>query len=73
VIGDTDPARQIDVVQFICETYGCAMPESQPLEQVPASLRADRTVDSARARAMLGVQLRFPSYRIGMSRQATGL
>jgi nucleoside-diphosphate-sugar epimerase len=73
VIGDTDPARQIDVVQFICETYGCAMPESQPLDQVPASLRADRAVDSSRARTLLGVQLRFPSYRLGMSRAQTGL
>lgn len=72
VIGDTDPSRQIDVVRFICETYGCAMPESQPLDQVPASLRADREVDSTRAQTLLGVQLRYPSYRLGMSRAATG-
>jgi hypothetical protein len=73
VIGDSDPAPQIDVVKFICETYGCAMPPSVPIDQVPVTLRADRTVDSSRARALLGVQLRFPNYRLGMSRQATGL
>jgi nucleoside-diphosphate-sugar epimerase len=73
VIGDEDPARHIEVVRFICETYDCALPASQPLDQVPASLRADRTVDSSRARSLLGVQLRYPSYRTGMSRAATGL
>jgi nucleoside-diphosphate-sugar epimerase len=73
VIGDLDPAPHIDVVKFICETYGCAQPPSQPLEEVHASLRADRAVDSARARTRLGVELRYPSYRLGMSRQATGL
>lgn len=73
VIADTEPSRHVDVVRFICETYGCPMPASQPLDQAPASLRADREVDSTRARTLLGVQLRYPSYRLGMSRAATGL
>jgi nucleoside-diphosphate-sugar epimerase len=73
VIGDEEPAPHIEVVRFICETYGCPLPPSQPLEEVHASLQADRAVDSARARTQLGVQLRYPSYRQGLARAATGL
>jgi nucleoside-diphosphate-sugar epimerase len=73
VIGDEEPARHVDVVRFICETYGCPMPASAPLEEMHASLQADRAIDSARARQLLGVTLRYPSYRDGMSRAATGL
>jgi nucleoside-diphosphate-sugar epimerase len=73
VIGDAEPAPHRDVIRFVCETYGCPMPESVPLDSVHASLQADRAVDSARARARLGVTLRYPSYREGMSRQATGI
>lgn len=73
VIGDAEPAPHIEVVRFICESYGCALPASLPLESVHASLRADRAVDSARARARLGVRLRYPSYRQGMAPDATGL
>lgn len=67
VIGDAEPARHVDVVRFVCETYGCPMPASVPLESVHASLQADRSVDGSRAREKLGVSLRFPSYRQGMS------
>jgi len=73
VIGDAQPAPHVEVVRFICETYGCPMPPSVPLDSVHPSLRADRAVDSSRARARLGVQLRFPSYRDGMARNATGI
>lgn len=73
VIGDEDPAPHIQVVRYICETYGCPLPPSIPLEQVHASLQANRAIDSSRARADLQVQLRHPSFRTGMSRSATGL
>jgi nucleoside-diphosphate-sugar epimerase len=73
VVGDAEPAPHIEVVRFICQTYGCPMPPSVPLEQLHASLQADRAVDSTYTRARLGVRLRYPSYREGLSRQATGL
>ncbi|HKU36835.1 MAG TPA: hypothetical protein VJR89_01775 [Polyangiales bacterium] len=71
--GDLEPAPHIDVVRFICERYGVPMPPAAPLETLHASLRADRAVDSARARERLGVTLRFPSYRQGMAPEATGI
>lgn len=73
VVGDLAPGPQIDVVRFICEAYGVALPDSLPLEDAPASLRADRRVDPSRALAMLGVKLRYPSYREGMAPAATSL
>lgn len=73
VIGDEAPAPHIEVIRYICETYNCPLPPTIPLESAHASLQADRAIDSARARASLKVTLRFPSYRDGMSRAATGL
>jgi nucleoside-diphosphate-sugar epimerase len=73
VIGDEAPAPQIEVVRFICEQYRVAMPPHAELADVHASLRADRAVDSIRARQQLGVTLRYPNYRAGMSPAATGI
>ena len=73
VVGDLDPAPHIDVVRFICSSYGVALPASAPLESLHASLRADRAVDASRALEQLGVTLRFPSYRQGMAPEVTGL
>jgi nucleoside-diphosphate-sugar epimerase len=73
LVGDLEPAPHVDVVRFICATYGVPMPPFVPLESVPESLRADRSVDASRTIAKLGVKLRYPSYREGMARAATGL
>ena len=73
VVGDLEPAPHIEVVRFICSSYGAPLPASAPLESMHASLRADRAVDASRALARLDVSLRFPSYRQGMAPEATGL
>jgi hypothetical protein len=44
-----------------------------PLERVHASLQSDRAIDSSRAQRVLNVQLRYPSYRLGMAPEATGI
>lgn len=72
VVGDAEPAPHLDVVRFVCETYGVPLPESVPLGDVHDSLRADRAVDGTRALAVLRVTLRYPSYRDGMTSRATG-
>jgi nucleoside-diphosphate-sugar epimerase len=71
VVGDLEPAPHVDVVRFVCETYGVPLPPSVPLGDVHDSLRADRHIDPSRALGRLGVTLRFPNYRAGMSREAT--
>lgn len=67
VVGDLAPGPQREVVAFVCAERGLPMPASVPIEEVHETLRADRAVDSSRARAMLGVTLRFPTYREGMA------
>lgn len=71
VLGDLEPAAHIEVVRFVCSSYGVALPESVPLSEVPVSLRADRRVDPWRALQVLGVTLRYPSFRQGMAPAAT--
>ena len=73
VVGDAEPAAQIDVVRFIAESYHLPLPPHVPLESVHESLRADRRVDASRVLGALGVTLRHPSYREGMAPAATGM
>ncbi len=73
VVSDIAPARHIEVVRFVCERYGVPLPTSAPLEAVHESLRADRQLDPSRALRVLGVSLRYPSFREGMAPEATGL
>jgi nucleoside-diphosphate-sugar epimerase len=68
VVGDQEPAPHGEVVRWICATYGVPMPPHAPLEEVHETLRADRRIDPERALRMLGVTLRFPSFRAGMAR-----
>ncbi len=68
VVGDREPAPHIDVVRFVCGSWGVPMPPSVPLESVHESLRADRRVDPSRALAVTGVELRYPTYREGMAK-----
>jgi nucleoside-diphosphate-sugar epimerase len=70
VVADLEPARQCDLVAWICEEYGCAMPPSVPPNEVHETLRRDRRVDGSRALRELGVTLRYPSFRVGMKRTA---
>ncbi len=73
IVSDLVPAPHLQVVQFICEAYGVPMPPFVPLHEVHESLRANRQIDPARALALLGVTLRYPSYREGMAPEATGI
>lgn len=66
VVGDLEPAAQAEVCRWICAHYEVPFPPSVPLEEVHETLRSDRRVDGARARAQLGITLRYPTYRDGM-------
>jgi hypothetical protein len=43
VVGDEEPARHLDVVRYVCRTYGVPMPGFVPLDGVP---RCGRTAGS---------------------------
>jgi nucleoside-diphosphate-sugar epimerase len=68
VVGDLEPATHREVASWICKTYGVPFPVATPLAGVHRSLRANRAVDSQRARRVLGVELRYPTYREGMAK-----
>jgi nucleoside-diphosphate-sugar epimerase len=69
VVGDLEPAAQRETVEWVCAEWGCALPPTVEPAQVPASLRRDRRVDASRALRVLGVTLRYPSFRVGMRRR----
>jgi nucleoside-diphosphate-sugar epimerase len=69
VVGDLEPAAHGEVVAWICNEHGCAMPPTVPPEEVHETLRRNRRVDPRRALRVLGVTLRYPSFRLGMKRQ----
>lgn len=68
VVGDLEPTAHLDVVRFVCQSYGLPMPPFAPLNEQPESLRANRAIDPRRALRVLGVTLRYPSFREGMVR-----
>lgn len=67
VVGDAEPAPHRDVVAFVCNLHGMPMPPSVPLAEVHETLRGDRSLDGSRALRVLGVTLRYPSYREGIA------
>lgn len=67
VVGDREPGTQAEVVGFLCRHFGVPYPPSVPLEEVHETLRGDRRIDGSRALAVLGVTLRYPTYREGMT------
>jgi nucleoside-diphosphate-sugar epimerase len=67
VVGDLAPSPHIDVVRFICESQGLPLPAFAALGEQPDSLRANRAIDASRALRVLGVRLRYPTFREGMA------
>lgn len=72
VVGDLVPATQRDMATWICAEHGCPMPARVPAEEVHETLRRNRRIDGGRALRMLGVTLRYPSFRDGMKKGFTG-
>jgi len=68
VVGDLEPCRQIEMVTWLCERLGLPLPASAPLDQVHETLRHSRRVDASRALRLLGVNLRYPTYRDAIPR-----
>ena len=68
-VGDSEPALQCEVVRFYAERFSLPTPGSISLAQARAAglftQLANQRIDSSKARALLNVTLRFPSYREG--------
>lgn len=67
VVGDLCAVPQREVVEWLCERLGRALPPSMPLDQAPRTLRGSRAVDPTETLSELGVSLRYPSYKEGFA------
>jgi nucleoside-diphosphate-sugar epimerase len=65
VAADDTPVPHIEVIAWLCRRLGLPMPPHVPIDEAPATLRHDRSVDNQRIKAWTGVSLLFPSYREG--------
>jgi hypothetical protein len=67
LVGDLQPASQLEVVSWLCAKMNLAMPPSAPLDAVPQSLRGNRRVSAAKILSDLAFELEFPTYREGFA------
>ncbi|MBI4891417.1 MAG: NAD(P)H-binding protein [Acidobacteria bacterium] len=65
-VADQEPARSREVAAYVCGLLGCPMPESAADEELHETRRADRQVDGSAVFRLLGVELRYRSFRQGI-------
>ena len=65
-VADEEPCTSLDIATFCARLLGLPLPESVPAYQVSETRRADRCVDGSAVRRLLGVELRYPTYRVGI-------
>lgn len=71
-VADEAPARSREVAEYVCGLLGCVMPPAARGEELHETRRADRRVDGRAVCRALGVELKYPDYRLGI-RAALGL
>lgn len=65
VVGDLAPVPQREAVAWLCDKMGLPLPASVDPSEVHHTLRGGRAVDPSRALALLGVSLKYPTYKEG--------
>jgi nucleoside-diphosphate-sugar epimerase len=65
-VADEEPCRSREIAKFCARLMGLPMPPSEPLQGAAHARYADRRVNGMAIRRALGVDLRFPSYRVGI-------
>lgn len=65
-VADDEPSTSRAIAEFVCQQLGIPLPETVTPDQVDETRRADRRVDGSAVRERLGVELRYPSYRVGI-------
>jgi hypothetical protein len=66
-VADDALVPQADVIAWLCEKLGAALPPEIPREQLPVTLQNDRRIDARNIEQVLGISLRFPTYREGFT------
>ncbi len=67
VVADDAPVPQAEVITWLCEKLGVPLPAEIPREQLPVTLQNDRRIDARKIQQVLGLSLRFPTYREGFT------
>jgi len=70
-VADSEPCTNLAITQFCCGLLNVPLPPSADAGSLDETRRADRRVDGGEICRLLGVSLRYPSYREGV-RQALG-
>jgi nucleoside-diphosphate-sugar epimerase len=65
-VADDEPCPSREIVAFCAGLLGMAMPPSASSEELDETRRSDRRVDGTAIRRLLGVKLKYPSYRVGI-------
>jgi nucleoside-diphosphate-sugar epimerase len=65
-VADEEPCESREIAQFCASLLGLPMPSMVHAADVHDTRRADRRVDGRAIRNLLGITLRYPSYRVGV-------
>lgn len=65
VIGDRSPCTQLEIVTWLCNELGIALPPAVPIEEVHRTLRGNRRVDPSGLLRELRIELKYPNYQDG--------
>jgi nucleoside-diphosphate-sugar epimerase len=65
-VADNEPCTSREIAEFCATLLGVPLPSSVPASQLHLTRQANRRVNGAEIRRLLGVELQFPSYRIGI-------
>ncbi len=65
-VADEAPSPSRETAAWVCERLSLPLPGTIPRAAAPETLRGDRRVDGRAIRTLLGLTLRYPSYREGL-------
>jgi nucleoside-diphosphate-sugar epimerase len=65
-VADEEPCGSLEICRFVSRLTGLPMPQPAPPDSVGATLRNNRKVDGRAVLRLLGVRLRYASYRTGI-------
>ena len=65
-VADEEPCRAREIAAFCSDLLGLPMPRSANAAALGETRRADRRVDGSAIRKALGIELRYPSYCVGI-------
>lgn len=67
LVADDEPTTQREYAQWLCDRLGIPLPQMRPIVQpgAPRVAHRNRRIRNARMKALLGIALRYPTFREG--------